>query len=207
MILRTLSLLRSLQSAHHTLGDTRATIQRACDYRWLKGELPHGVITATDIALGDGTPALTVTLVYPATRERLRGGRWPEDSDERERCFVEGAGACRAAGAPAYRPLESLSQGLVHGAVAVLADASRFQYLLDRQALRLTWRRLDGLVPDVAHGLGRALAHGAPVAAGDGHLLLEVKVPGTRPPAALDGTELDQRIDRYRRLLPTPAGG
>lgn len=203
---RTLAMLRSLQSAHHTLADTRATIQQACDYRWLKDELPHGVITATDIALGDSTPGLAITLVYSATPERRRGGRWPEDPAEREHCHVEGAHACRAAGAPAYRTLESLTQGLVHGAASVLTDAARFRYLLDRQALRLTWRRVEGLDPALARRLGSRLAHGKAGSGSDGVFLLEIKVPGRAKEASPDGAWLDRILDRYRRLLPAPAG-
>ncbi|PMR69908.1 hypothetical protein [Halomonas heilongjiangensis] len=203
---RTLAMLRSLQSAHHTLEDARTTIQQACDYRWLKDELPHGVITATDITLPDGTPGLAITLAYPATPERRRGGRWPDEPAERERCRVEGAHACRAAGAPAYRTLEGLSQGLVHGAVSVLTEAARFRFLLDRQALRLTWRRVEGLEPTLARRLGRRLAHGKTNGGGDGIFLLEIKVPGRAEEASLDGAWLDRRVDRYRRIRPAPAG-
>lgn len=39
---RTLAMLRSLQSAHASLQDTRETIQRACDYRWLRRAFPTG---------------------------------------------------------------------------------------------------------------------------------------------------------------------
>ncbi|MFY0991520.1 hypothetical protein [Halomonas sp. C05BenzN] len=202
-MLRTLSMLRSLMSAHHTLDDARSTIQLACDYRWLKDELPHGVITATAAVLDDGTPALTITLAYPATPRRRRGGRWPEDPVERERCYVEGLGACRAAGAPAYRTLESLSQGLVHGAASVLTDAARLQYLLDRQALRLTWRRADRLEPPLARCLGNRLARDK--AGSEGVFLLELQVPGRAEEASLDGAWLDRMLDRYRRILPTPA--
>jgi hypothetical protein len=200
VILRTLSLLRSLQGASHSLKDAQATVQQACDYRWLRGELRHGVITDGATALADGTPAVAITLAYPATRARLAGGRWPEDPAERERCFVEGAHACRAAGAPAYRTLESLSQGVVHGAAAVLTDAARLQYLLDRRALRLTWRRPEHL----PEALGRRLGDGETSAAGA--FLLTFRVPARREEVELDGAWLDHSLDRYRRILPRPPG-
>lgn len=157
MLLRTLSLLRSLQGAHHTTQDARARIQQACDYRWLASQLPHGVIVPRATRLDDGTPAVPVMVPFVATPERRRGGRWPADPEARERCYVEGGHACRAAGAPGYRTLESLSQGLVQGGMAVLKDAARFQYLEEREALRLTWRRLASLPADLAGGSAAAL--------------------------------------------------
>ncbi len=198
MILRTLSLLRSLQGASDTLQDARARVQLACDYRWLRGEMRHGLIAAEAVRLADGTPAQAVMLAYPATPARLAGGRWPDDAEARERCFVVGAHACRAAGAPAYRTLEGLSQGLVHGAVAVLRDASRLQYLLDREALRLTWRRPERLPEALARRLGEGQAP-------PGCFLLEVRVPGGHEAASPDGAWLDRRLDRYRRILPPTA--
>lgn len=199
MILRTLSLLRSLKGASHTAQEARATVQQACDYRWLRGQLAGGVITDADTRLNDGTPAVAITLAYPATPERLAGGRWPEAPEEREGCFVEGDHACRAAGAPAYRTLESLSRGVAEGAAAVLTDAARLGYLIDRGALRLTWRR-----PEALHEpLRRRLP--APGRAGQGLFLLTLKVPARRDEVELDGTWLDRTLDRYRRILPRPA--
>src|SRR5690554_6993277 len=52
---------------------------------------------------------------------------WPEAPEEREGCFVEGDHACRAAGAPAYRTLDSLSRGVAEGAAGVLTDAARLR--------------------------------------------------------------------------------
>ncbi|PWV83130.1 hypothetical protein [Halomonas sp. A11-A] len=200
MILRTLSLLRSLQGASHTAQEAQATVQQACDYRWLRGELHHGAITEPSTALADGTPGVTITLAYPATRARLAGGRWPETPEERERCFVEGAHACRAAGAPAYRTLESLSRGLAEGAASVLTDAARLQYLLQQRALRLAWRRPEALPP----ALARRLDSGGPAA--DGVFLLALSVPARREEVVLNGAWLDRTLDRYRRILPRPAG-
>lgn len=200
MILRTLSLLRSLQGASHTLKDAQVSVQQACDYRWLRGELQHGVIADGHTTLTDGTPAVAISLAYPATPARLAGGRWPETPEAREGCFVEGDHACRAAGAPAYRSLESLSQGLVHGAAAVLTDAARLQYLLDQQALRLTWRRPEHLPEALARRLGRDDSYAT------GAFLLTMKVPARRDEVALSGTWLDRTLDRYRRILPRPAG-
>lgn len=205
MILRTLSLLRSLQGAHHTVTDAQARIQQACDYRWLRRQLSHGVVAARQATLADGTPAISVVLPFVATPSRRRGGHWPQDPDERERCFVEGAHACRAAGAPGYRKLESLSQGLAHGGMAILKDAARFQYLLDQRALRLTWRRPDSLSPDLARQLGQRLTDGD--AACHGLFLLTLKVPAPALEGAPTGAWLDGCLDRYRRILPTPAGG
>ncbi|MDX1466256.1 MAG: hypothetical protein R3215_11195 [Halomonas sp.] len=204
MLFRTLSLLRSLQGAHHTAQDARARIQQACDYRWLKGQLPHGVLAERATRLDDGTPAVPVVVPFVATPERRRGGRWPEDPDERERCYVEGGHACRAAGAPGYRTLESLSQGLVQGGMAVLKDAARFQYLDERGALRLTWRRAESLPPDLAGRLGRHLA----AAGGERHglFLLEVRLPAAAGEVVLEGDWLDRCLDRYRRILPAPKG-
>lgn len=195
MILRTLSLLRSLQSASHTADDARGTIQQASDYRWLREALGHGAVGRDEARLSDGTPARVINLAYPATTRRLAGGNWPEAPAARERCHVSGQHACRAAGAPAYRTLESLSRGLAEGGIAVLRDASRFQYLLDRDALALTWRRPQGLPT----GLSPRLAEPGSQA---GWLLLELRVPGTAPPGHLTGAWLDERLDRYRRILP-----
>ncbi|WP_302141801.1 hypothetical protein [Halomonas alkalicola] len=200
MILRTLSLLRSLQGASHTAQEAQATVQQACDYRWLRGELNHGTITEPSTALADGTPGVTITLAYPATRARLAGGRWPEPPEERERCFVEGAHACRAAGAPAYRTLESLSRGLAEGAASVLTDAARLQYLLQQRALRLAWRRPEALPPALARRLGSGES------AADGVFLLALSVPARREEVVLNGAWLDRTLDRYRRILPRPAG-
>ncbi|MDZ7852226.1 MAG: hypothetical protein U5L98_06120 [Halomonas sp.] len=204
MILRTLSLLRSLQGAHHTISDAQARIQQACDYRWLRRQMGHGVIDSRRASMPDGTPAVSVVLPYVATPGRSRGGRWPEDPDERERCFVEGAHACRAAGAPGYRKLESLSQGLAQGGMAVLKDAARFQYLLDQQALRLAWRRPGTLPSDLARQLGHCLPEGD--AERHGLFLLTVKVPTSPPEGRPNGAWLDGCLDRYRRILPTPQG-
>lgn len=199
MILRTLSLLRSLQGASDTAQEARATVQQACDYRWLRGQLVDGVITEADTRLNDGIPAVTIGLAYPATAERLAGGRWPDDAAAREGCFVAGAHACRAAGAPAYRTLESLSRGLAEGAASVLTDAARMAYLVERDALRLVWRRPERL----PEALCRRLP--ATQDAGRGALLLTLKVPARRDEVALDGAWLDRTLDRYRRILPRPA--
>ncbi|SEK94323.1 hypothetical protein SAMN04488129_105180 [Halomonas daqiaonensis] len=201
MIFRTLALLRSLQGAHHTVSDAQARIQQACDYRWLRRQLGQGMLGSRHTSLADGTPAVSVVLPFVATPGRRRGGRWPEAPDERERCFVEGTHACRAAGAPGYRKLESLSQGLVQGGMAVLKDAARFQYLLDQQALRLSWRRPGTLAPDLTRQLGHYLSDGA--AERHGLFLLTVKVPASPPEGAPNGTWLDNCLDRYRRILPT----
>lgn len=195
MILRTLSLLRSLQGASHTADEARGTIQQASDYRWLRGELRHGAISRHDARLSDGTPALVIALAYPATARRLAGGNWPDAPGARERCHVSGQHACRAAGAPAYRTLESLSRGLAEGGIAVLRDATRFQYLLDRDALGLTWCRAEGL-PD---SLSPRLVEPDAVT---GWFLLELRVPSTTQPKHLTGAWLDQCLDRYRRILP-----
>ncbi|MFG6158007.1 hypothetical protein ACGTNG_04285 [Halomonas sp. 1390] len=203
MIFRTLSLLRSLQGAHHTAQDARARIQQACDYRWLKGQLAHGMIAAREARLDDGTPAVPVVVPFVATPERCRGGRWPDDPEAREGCYVEGSHACRAAGAPGYRTLESLSQGLVQGGMAVLKDAARFQYLVERQALRLTWRRVESLTPDLAGQLGQRLA--ASGSERHGLFLLEIRLPAAASDIALNGEWLDRCLDRYRRILPRPA--
>jgi hypothetical protein len=201
---RTLALLRSLQSAHHSLQDAQATIQQACDYRWLRKAFARGVPMAAPLTLRDGTPALAMTLPFVATAERCRGGKWPEDPDKREKCRVEGADACRAAGAPGYRTLESLSQGLVQGAVTVLGEAARFEYLLNQQALTLTWRRLASLSPDRARALLDALPDSETGdAERDGLFLLEVRVPGADGAIRPCGEWLDRRLDQYRRLLPT----
>ncbi|TDO06885.1 MULTISPECIES: hypothetical protein [Halomonas] len=204
MILRTLSLLRSLQGAHHTVSDAQSRIQQACDYRWLRRQMRHAVIAARQASLADGTPAVSVVVPFVATPARRRGGRWPQDPDERERCFVEGAHACRAAGAPGYRKLESLSQGLAQGGMAVLKDAARFQYLLDQQALRLTWRRSGSLPNDLARQLGQRLCDDD--AERHGLFLLTLKVPASPPSGSLEGAWLDNCLDRYRRILPTSSG-
>jgi hypothetical protein len=87
--------------------------------------------------------------------------------------------------------------------MSVLKDAARFDYLIEHQALRLTWRRADHL-PDA---LSRRLSHGGSpsqdAASRHGIFLLEVKVPGTDPQGALEGDWLDKRLDQYRRLLPS----
>lgn len=204
---RILTMFRSLQSAHHSLEDAQASVQQACDYRWLREQLPRGVVTGTAVTLSDGTPAVAITLPFVATPARRQGGKWPEAPDERERCHVEGAHACRAAGAPAYRKLESLSQGLAHGALAVMKDAARFDYLLSRHALRLTWRRLDHVDGPLAHHLGRWLSDGPQRAERHGLFLLELKVPSAGADVSLEGQWLDTRTDRYRRIVPSQAQG
>ncbi|MCG6657827.1 hypothetical protein HOP52_08675 [Halomonas campisalis] len=200
---RTLAMLRSLQSAHDSLQDTRETIQRACDYRWLRRAFPGGVLTARSRRLHDGTPAVTITLPFVATAERMRGGNWPSAAAEREGCRVDGAHACRAAGAPTYRTLESLSQGLAHGAVGVLPDAARFDYLLRQRALTLTWRRVASLSIEQARALLETLGDDAEAAKRDGLLLLEVSVPCADDGVQASGEWLDGRLDQYRRLLPS----
>ncbi len=195
VILRTLSLLRSLQGASQTADQARGTVQQASDYRWLRHELRHGVLTRSDARLADGTPAVAITLAYPATTSRMAGGSWPASPDARERCHVAGQHACRAAGAPAYRTLESLSRGLAEGGIAVLRDAARFQYLLDRDALGLSWCRPEGLPAALS---ARLIEPGADT----GWLLLELRVPETTPPQRLSGAWLDTCLDRYRRILP-----
>jgi hypothetical protein len=202
---RTLTMLRSLHSAHHSLEDARVSVQQACDYRWLREQLPRGVVTGSDSTMSDGTPAVAITLPFLATPARCRGGRWPEASDERERCHVEGAHACRAAGAPAYRKLETLSQGLAHGALAIMKDAARFDYLLNRHALRLTWRRLDHVDGPLALHLGRWLSDSSQRAERHGLFLLEVKVPSATPHVSLGGQWLDKQTDTYRRIVPPQA--
>lgn len=202
MILRTLALLRSLQSAHHTMEDAQAKVQRACDYRWLRERFPGGSVLRRDDRLPDGTPAAAIVLAFPATPALRRGGKWPYDAEEREACHVEGAGACRAAGAPAYRKLESLSQGVANGAMAVLKDAARFDYLVEHQALRLTWRRADHLPEAISLRLSHRGVPDEDAACRHGVFLLEVKVPGVGPHDALSGDWLDKRLDQYRRLLP-----
>ncbi len=199
---RTLAMLRSLQSAHHSLEDAQATVQQACDYRWLREQLPRGVVTDTEIMMSDGTPAVAITLPFLATPARRQGGKWPEAPDERERCHVEGAHACRAAGAPAYRKLESLSQGLAHGALTVMKDAARFDYLLTRHALRLTWRRLDHVDGPLARHLGQWLAGDPQRAERHGLFLLKVTVPSASADVSLEGQWLDTRTDKYRRIVP-----
>ncbi|PAU78059.1 hypothetical protein [Halomonas salipaludis] len=195
-MLRTLSLLRSLHGAHHSLADARATVQRACDYRWLRGAMAGGHVSESSQPLADGTPCMTLTQLFSATAGRLSGGNWPADAEARERCRVEGAHACRAAGAPAYRTLESLSQGLVHGAMSVLKDAARFDYLLEQQALRLTWRRPQRLEGALAALAARRLGQ-----APQGVFVLALRVPGRELNHAADGEWLDQQLDRYRKLL------
>lgn len=200
-MLRTLALLRTLSGAHRSLEEVQATIQRACDYRWLRGELSRGVPGPPDVTLNDGTPGHALILPYPASAERMSGGAWPREPAERESCVVTGSHACRAAGAPRHRTLESLSQGLVHGAAAVVTDASRFHYLLEREALRLTWRRPASL--DAR--LGEALAARLPSGGETALLLLELRLPGRESDASHDGAWLDRRLDSYRRLLPPRA--
>ncbi|MGM0914942.1 MAG: hypothetical protein ACQEXC_02425 [Pseudomonadota bacterium] len=197
MILRTLSLLRSLQGASHTADEARASVQQASDYRWLRDQLRHGTVVDEAARLADGTPALAVALAYPATAKRLAGGSWPETPEARERCHVAGTHACRAAGAPAYRTLESLSRGVAEGAISILRDAARFQYLLERDALELAWRRPQRLPT----GLAAALPESS---GASGWFLLTLRVPGTTPPPRLNGAWLDERLDRYRRILPRP---
>ncbi|TDB00787.1 hypothetical protein [Halomonas marinisediminis] len=195
MILRTLSLLRSLQGASQTASQARGTVQQASDYRWLRHELRHGTLTHSDARLADGTPGVAITLAYPATTGRMAGGSWPVSPAARERCHVAGQHACRAAGAPAYRTLESLSRGLAEGGIAVLRDAARFQYLLDRDALGLAWCRPESLPKDLSARLAEPGVE-------TGWLLLELRVPETTPPQRLSGTWLDTCLDRYRRILP-----
>lgn len=195
-MLRTLALLRSLQGASHTAQRARATIQRACDYRWLRDEFSRGAVTEPDARLSDGTPAVAVTLVYSATPQRLAGGRWPDDPAQREGCRVEGAHACRAAGAPAYRTLESLSRGVSEGAAAVLADAARMTYLVEHAALSLTWRRpqnLPAMLQPRLEGDGTG---------GQGVFLLTLKVPARHAELEWSGAWLDRALDRYRHILP-----
>lgn len=201
-MLRTLALFRSLAGAHRSLEEVQAAIQQACDYRWLRDELRRAV-PGPGVTLSDGTPGHALILPYPASAERMAGGAWPREPAEREGCVVVGGHACRAAGAPRHRTLESLSQGLVHGAAAVSTDASRFRYLLEREALRLTWRRRATL--DAR--LGEALAARLPAPAGEESalLLLELRLPGREANARHDGAWLDRQLDRYRRLLPPRA--
>lgn len=202
---RTLAMLRSLQSAHHSLEEAQATVQQACDYRWLREQLARGVVTRADDTMTDGTPAVAITLPFLATPARCRGGKWPEAPEERERCHVEGAHACRAAGAPAYHKLESLSQALVHGALAVMKDAARFDYLLAGNTLRLTWQRLDHLDGPLASELGRWLDDRHSLAIHHGLFLLEVKVPSATPHVLPSGKWLDTQTDTYRRIVPRQA--
>ncbi len=202
MIFRTLALLRSLQSAHHSMEDAQAKVQRACDYRWLRERFPGGTVLCRDTRLTDGTPAAAIVLPFTATPALRRGGKWPDDTAEREGCHVEGAGACRAAGAPSYRRLESLSQGVANGAMSVLKDAARFDYLVEHQALRLTWRRADHLPGAISRRLSHRPERGEDAASRHGVFLLEVKVPGAGPQGALSRDWLDKRLDQYRRLLP-----
>ncbi|MBD3895771.1 hypothetical protein IEI94_07885 [Halomonas sp. ML-15] len=196
-MLRTLSLLRSLRSAHHSLEDTRATVQRACDYRWLRDAMAGCHVAGSSRPLADGTPCIALTQLFTATAGRLRGGNWPADAEARERCRVEAAHACRAAGAPAYRTLESLSQGLVHGGMSVLKDAARLDYLTQQQALWLHWRRPDRLEQTLAKLAGQRLGQ-----APQGVFVLELRVPGGNAQGAPGGDWLDQQLDRYRKLLP-----
>lgn len=207
MILRTLALLRSLQSAHHSLEDVQATVQKACDYRWLREQLAGGLARVDSVSLADGTPAMSIVLAFTATPALRRGGRWPADSEEREQCHVEGAHACRAAGAPSHRKLESVSHGLAQGAMSVLKDAARFDYLLTHQALRLTWRRVESLDEQLAQKLGRRLSEPDEAGRHPGLFLLEVRVPGPAVSGSLSGDWLDTRLDRYRRILPSFSRG
>ncbi|APX93975.1 hypothetical protein BWR19_14105 [Halomonas sp. 1513] len=194
---RTLSLLRSLHGAHHSLADARATVQRACDYRWLRGAMAGCHVAEASKPLADATPCVALTQLVSASPARLRGGNWPADAEARERCRVEGSHACRAAGAPAYRTLESLSQGLVHGAMSVLEDAARLDYLLEQRALWLTWRRPQRLEGALAALAARRLGQ-----AHQGVFVLELRVPGRDLEGAPRGAWLDQQLDRYRKLLP-----
>ncbi|MDR5904990.1 hypothetical protein [Franzmannia qiaohouensis] len=200
-MLRTLSLLRSLHGAHHSLADARTTVQRACDYRWLRAAMAGGHVSESSRPLADGTPCIALTQLFSATAGRLSGGNWPADAEARERCRVEGAHACRAAGAPAYRTLESLSQGLVHGAMSVLKDAARLDYLLEQQALWLTWRRPQHLEGALAQLAARRLGQ-----APQGVFVLSLRVPGRELNHATDGEWLDRQLDRYRKLLPAKRG-
>ena len=202
-MLRTLSLLRSLHGAHHSLADARTTVQRACDYRWLRAAMAGGHVSESSRPLADGTPCIALTQLFSATAGRLSGGNWPADAEARERCRVEGAHACRAAGAPAYRTLESLSQGLVHGAMGVLKDAARFDYLIDKQALRLSWRHPQRLEAPLATLAARRLGQGHTA---QGVFVLELCIPGRELNSAPDGAWLDQQLDRYRKLLPATRG-
>lgn len=203
MIFRTLALLRSLHSAQHSMDDAQAKIQRACDYRWLRARFPGGTVLSHHSRLPDGTPATAIVLPFTATPALRRGGKWPDDAEERESCHVEGMGACRAAGAPSFRRLESLSQGVANGAMSVLKDAARFDYLVEHQALQLTWRRADHLPGQIARRLSHRPERDGDSAGRNGVFLLEIKIPGVGPQAALSGDWLDKRLDQYRRLLPT----
>lgn len=196
-MLRTLSLLRSLRSTQQSLAETRATIQRARDYHWLSRAMAGSHFNTAASPLADATPCTALIQLFPATPERLRGGNWPDDAEARERCLVEGQHACRAAGAPAYQTMESLTQGLVHGALSVLNDAARLNYLIDRQALRLTWRRPNHLDATLAPLAGRYLSQGT-----EGLFILELKVPGRDTQYAPSAKWLDGQVDRYRKLLP-----
>lgn len=202
-MLRTLSLLRSLHGAHRSLEETRASIQRACDYRWLRDAMAGCHVSESPRPLADGTPCITLSQLFSATPGRLRGGNWPDDAAAREACRVEGTHACRAAGAPAYRTLESLSQGLVHGAMSVLEDAARFDYLIAKQALRLSWRRPQRLAPPLATLAARRLGQGHTT---QGVFVLELSIPGRELNIAPNGEWLDQQLDRYRKLLPATRG-
>lgn len=182
--------------------DAQAKVQRACDYRWLSARFPGGTVLSRDSRLSDGTPATAIVLPFTATPALRRGGKWPDDAEERESCHVEGAGACRAAGAPSYRRLESLSQGVANGAMSVLKDAARFDYLIEHQALRLTWRRVEHLPGPIARRLSQRPEGGGDIAGHNGVFLLEIKIPGDGPQAALSREWLDKRLDQYRRLLP-----
>lgn len=207
MILRTLALLRSLQSAHHSLEDAQATVQKACDYRWLREHLASGLVRHHSATLPDGTPAAVIVMPFTATATLRRGGRWPSDPEEREHCHVGGAHACRAAGAPSHRKLESVSHGLARGAMSVLKDAARFDYLLTHQALRLTWRRVESLDEELADKLRRRLPESDGGADHPGLFLLEVRVPGPAVTGTPSGDWLDTRLDRYRRILPSFSRG
>jgi hypothetical protein len=207
MILRTLALLRSLQSAHHSLEDAQATVQKACDYRWLREQLTGGLVRRRSVALDDGTPAVTIVLAFTATQALRRGGRWPADPEEREHCHVEGAHACRAAGAPSHRRLQSVSQGLAQGAMSVLKDAARFDYLLTHGALRLTWRRVGSLDEELASKLSRRLSGPNEEARHQGLFLLEVRVPAPSVTGSPSGEWLDSRLDQHRRILPSFSRG
>lgn len=199
-MLRTLSLLRSLRSSQQSLTETRATIQRARDYHWLSRAMTGSHLSMAASPLADATPCIALIQLFPATPERLRGGNWPDGAEARERCLVEGQHACRAAGAPAYQTLESLSQGLVHGALSVFNDAARFDYLISRQALRLTWRHPSHLDAALAPLASRQLSQGQN---SKGVFILELKVPGRDIQHAPSTKWLDRQIDCYRKLLPS----
>lgn len=92
----------------------------------------------------------------------------------------------------------------MHGAVGVLPDAARFDYLLNQRALTLTWRRTASLPEKLARSLLETLdPEAAEVAERRGLLLLEVSVPCADDRIQASGEWLDERLDQYRRLLPS----